>query len=66
MLATAIPESESSLFNTLRRHFRVVVAADRLVLRRREAASKDAPMRTDVAESWTMLRDAAPARGSSA
>jgi hypothetical protein len=35
-----------------------------LVLRRREAASKDAPMRTDVAESWNMLRDAALPRGS--
>jgi hypothetical protein len=37
-----------------------------LVLRRREAASKDAPVRTDGFESWSMLRDAALPRASSA
>jgi hypothetical protein len=36
------------------------------VLRRREAASKDAPVGTDGADNWSMLRDAALLRGSSA
>jgi hypothetical protein len=36
-----------------------------LVLRRREAASKDALIAADV-EGWSMLRDTALSRGSSA
>jgi hypothetical protein len=35
-----------------------------LVLRRREAASKDASMGADGVESWSMLRDTALPRGS--
>jgi hypothetical protein len=37
-----------------------------LVLRRREAASKDAPVGAEAIESWSVLRDAALSRGSSA
>jgi hypothetical protein len=40
-----------------------LVTRDPLVLRRREAASKDAPAHTDGGESWSRLRDAALARG---
>jgi hypothetical protein len=40
-----------------------LVTPDPLVLRRRKAASKDAPAHTDGGESWSRLRDAALARG---
>ena len=40
-----------------------IVTPNPLVLRRREAASKDAPPRTDGRWSWIMLRDTALARG---
>jgi hypothetical protein len=52
------PESVFSDFNGLRRHFRVVVTSNPLVLRRREAASKDVPGGVNEAMSWTILRDA--------
>ena len=57
-LRLAISESVLSDFNRLRRHSGVIVVP------RREAASKDAPMRTAVAESWNVLETPGFPRGS--
>jgi hypothetical protein len=55
--ATHINESILSDFNDLRRDLRAIVTPNRLVLRHREAASKDASMPTDVAESCRLPFD---------